>query len=92
MGRTKKVGVTGRFGPRYGSTIRKRVREIEEKTLRPHKCPSCASLKVKKVSVGVWACRKCGYTFAGGAWIPQTDAGKTIMRVTKSIQSLTKSK
>ena len=92
MGRTKKVGITGRFGARYGSTIRKRVREIEEKMIGPHKCPSCASLKVKRVSVGIWRCSKCGYTFAGGAWIPITNVGKTVLRVTKSIRSISESR
>ncbi|MEX2701893.1 MAG: 50S ribosomal protein L37ae [Candidatus Baldrarchaeia archaeon] len=80
MGRTKKVGITGRFGARYGSTIRKRVREIEEKMKRPHKCPKCGTKAVKRISVGIWQCRKCNYTFTGGAYIPVTGVGKAVAR------------
>ncbi len=73
MGRkTKKVGVTGRFGARYGSTIRKRVKAIEEKSRALHKCPRCQSIKVKRIAVGIWQCKKCGLKFAGGAYEPET--------------------
>jgi large subunit ribosomal protein L37Ae len=87
MGNTKKVGRTGRFGARYGSTVRKRVRMIEAKTYRPHKCPRCYTAKVRRIGLGIWKCKKCNYTFAGGCWIPTTDAGKMITRVIKSDKS-----
>ncbi|HDI46239.1 MAG TPA: 50S ribosomal protein L37ae, partial [Candidatus Methanomethylia archaeon] len=41
MGRTKTVGPAGRFGPRYGSTIRKKVKMIEVKMRAPVRCPRC---------------------------------------------------
>jgi len=73
MGRTKKVGTAGRFGARYGSTIRKAVAEIEAKMKAPHKCPYCYSVgKLKRKAVGIWYCRKCKTTFAGGAYLPLT--------------------
>ncbi len=78
MGRTKVVGSAGRFGARYGATLRKKVALIEKKTRGPHRCPRCRTLgTVKRVSIGIWTCRKCGYTFAGGAWVPRTAMGKT---------------
>lgn len=78
MGRTKVVGSAGRFGARYGATLRKKVRIIEEKMRAPHRCPRCrVPGKLKRVSVGIWTCRKCGYTFAGGAWVPRTAVGRT---------------
>lgn len=78
MGRTKSVGPAGRFGPRYGSTLRKRIALIERKTRGPHRCPRCRTLgSLKRISVGIWWCRKCNYIFAGGAWVPRTILGKT---------------
>lgn len=80
MGRTKSVGSAGRFGARYGATLRKKVAMIERKMRGPHRCPRCRTLgTIKRVSIGIWTCRKCGYTFAGGAWTPRTAMGKTFL-------------
>jgi hypothetical protein len=32
------------------------------------------------VAVGLWRCRKCELLFAGGAYVPFTDAGKAAKR------------
>jgi len=78
VGRTKVVGSAGRFGARYGSTLRKKVALMEARMRGPHRCPRCLTLGgLKRVSIGIWRCRKCGYTFAGGAWVPRTQMGKT---------------
>ena len=68
--RTRKVGVTARFGPRYGVRIRRRVQEIEEGLRQKYVCPTCQHVAVKRRSSGVWACRHCGAVFAGGAYRP----------------------
>src|SRR2546422_11647384 len=68
--RTRKAGIVGRFGPRYGVRIRRRVQEIEEGLKGRHTCPRCAAISVRRKSTGVWACRRCGYVFAGGAYPP----------------------
>jgi large subunit ribosomal protein L37Ae len=70
MGRTKKAGPAGRFGSRYGATVRKRVMEIETEEKALHKCPNCETLALKRVAVGIWECKKCRMKFAGGAWKP----------------------
>lgn len=78
MGRTKSVGITGKYGARYGSTLRKRVRMIEERRRKAYRCPKCYTLgRMIRISIGIWKCRKCGYTFAGGAWVPRTELGRT---------------
>ncbi|MEM1537522.1 MAG: 50S ribosomal protein L37ae [Candidatus Nezhaarchaeales archaeon] len=77
MGRTKVVSTTGRFKARYGSTIRKRVREVEEKLKASYTCPSClVKGRLKRVATGIWHCLKCGKTYAGGAYTPQTIIGE----------------
>jgi large subunit ribosomal protein L37Ae len=78
MGRTKKVNRTGRFGARYGSTLRNRVLKVERVLKSIHKCPSCQTKAVHRTSTGIWVCRKCGYTFTGGAYSPFTDAQKIL--------------
>ena len=80
MARTKKVGSTGRFGPRYGAKLRRRVLDIEKKRHEPHRCPSCATRALKRKAAGLWTCNKCGLLFAGGAYVPYTDAGKAAKR------------
>jgi len=79
--KTKKAGPTGRFGARYGSTIRKRVRFIEVKMKNnDYRCPQCRTKAIHRVFNGVWKCKKCSATFSGGAYFPQTDEGKKSIR------------
>jgi large subunit ribosomal protein L37Ae len=65
------VGVTKRFGARYGARLRKKVEEIELEQRAIHVCDKCGRKAVRRVSVGIWECRKCGYKFAAGAWSPK---------------------
>jgi len=83
MGRTKKVGPTRGLGVRYGSTVRKRYSKVVTEMKKPHRCPQCGFPRVKRVSVGVWGCRKCGFTFTGGAYTPTTKLGIVARRVAK---------
>ncbi len=66
---------------RGGATLRKRYSRIITMVKATHKCPSCASPSVKRESVGVWNCWKCGYKFAGGAYTPSTKLGQTSHRI-----------
>ncbi len=68
--RTRKVGPVGRLGPRYGVRVRRRTQEIEEGLRTRHVCPNCRAVSVRRRSSGVWACRRCGTVFAGGAYRP----------------------
>lgn len=80
MGRTKKVGSTGRFGVRYGAKLRRRVLDIEKRRHEPNRCPACATKALKRKAVGLWTCNKCDLLFTGGAYVPYTDAGKAAKR------------
>ncbi|MHA2271151.1 MAG: 50S ribosomal protein L37Ae [Candidatus Hodarchaeales archaeon] len=86
--KTKKVGSTGRFGTRYGSTLRKRTLRVEQELKVWHKCPSCSSSRVKRASIGIWICRFCGHKFTGGAYSPETAPGKTAMRTAKRLRTI----
>eukprot|EP00700_Malawimonas_jakobiformis_P000540 EC718855.1.p2 GENE.EC718855.1~~EC718855.1.p2 ORF type:complete len:91 (+),score=18.05 EC718855.1:30-302(+) len=69
---TKKVGVTGKYGTRYGASIRKMIKKIEVTQHAKYTCPFCGKDAVKRSVVGVWHCSGCGKTMAGGAWIMST--------------------
>lgn len=65
-----KTGSTGRFGPRYGTRVRQRVKSVEEKVRDSHNCPKCGAKKVKRVETGIWKCNRCGTKFAAKAYNP----------------------
>ena len=80
MARTKKVSSTGRYGSRYGAKLRRRVLDIDNRRKEPTRCPQCATKALKRKAVGLWVCSKCDLLFAGGAYVPYTDAGKAAKR------------
>jgi large subunit ribosomal protein L37Ae len=82
--RLKKMGPAGGLGVRYGATPRKRYIEVLSKIKDKSICPQCSSEKVKRESVGIWVCAKCGFKFAGGAYVPATKLGVTADRTAKS--------
>jgi large subunit ribosomal protein L37Ae len=81
--RTKKVGPTRGLGVRYGATVRKRYAKVITELKKPHTCPRCGFARVRRQSVGVWKCRKCGLTYSGGAYTPTTKLGIVARRVAK---------
>jgi large subunit ribosomal protein L37Ae len=83
--KTKKVGPTRGLGVRYGATVRKRYMKVIVELKRPHKCPNCGFVRVHRVSVGVWKCKKCSYTFTGGAYTPATKLGVVARRAAKGL-------
>jgi len=83
--RTKKVGPTRGLGARYGTTVRKRYIEVISGLKKAHTCPQCSSESVRRQSVGVWKCRKCGLTFTGGAYTPVTKLGVVAKRAAKGL-------
>ncbi|RVD92006.1 60S ribosomal L37A [Tubulinosema ratisbonensis] len=73
--RTKKVGIVGKYGVRYGSSLRKRIKTIEVSQHSTYECKACGKTAVKRKVVGIWSCKACRFTFAGGAFAPNTPAG-----------------
>ena len=80
MSRRSKRSATGRFGPRYGTSVRKMIAQTETESKRKHVCPKCGKIAVQRRSVGVWHCGECGNTFAGGAYAPVTKVGTVAKR------------
>lgn len=68
--RTKKVGSSGRFGPRYGVRIRKRIADVEKVSKGRHECPQCKAVALGRVANGIWVCRHCGAKMASSSYAP----------------------
>uniref|UniRef100_H2M7B5 Large ribosomal subunit protein eL43 n=2 Tax=Percomorphaceae TaxID=1489872 RepID=H2M7B5_ORYLA len=72
--RTKKVGIVGKYGTRYGASLRKMVKKIEISQHAKYTCSFCGKTKMKRRAVGIWHCGSCKKTVAGGAWTYTTSA------------------
>lgn len=87
MGKTKKSGITGKYGARYGSTLRKRTRVVLSKMKGDIKCPRCETKgTIHRISTGIWHCKKCDANFTGGAYYIETPRGVESFRIAKRKQ------
>jgi large subunit ribosomal protein L37Ae len=68
MAGAKHSGSVKRLGARYGRKTRARVAAIEALSRSLHKCPSCSTMNVKRLSLGIWQCRKCNHKFTSRAY------------------------
>ena len=72
MGKVDKLKGARRFGARYGARVKHKFAKIEAEQRKTHKCPYCHYVKVRRISTGVWNCKKCGALFTGKAYTPGT--------------------
>jgi len=79
--KTKKVAQAGKYGARYGVGIRRRLLKVERVQREKQTCPFCGFKKVKRLSPGIFRCKKCDKTFTGGAYITETATGKLMKSV-----------
>lgn len=75
MANSSKTGSAGRFGARYGRVSRRRVAEIEAGS----EGATLDGEDVDRVGTGIWE-DEDGRKFTGGAYRPQTPAGKQVRR------------
>eukprot|EP01071_Lankesteria_metandrocarpae_P005552 Lankesteria_metandrocarpae@DN4034_c0_g1_i2.p1 len=91
MGHTKKVGIAGKYGTRYGASLRKQVKKIEMQQKARYRCPFCGKDTTRRDAVGIWQCSACRRKMAGGAWIMSTSAAitakTTINRLCKQMET-----
>jgi large subunit ribosomal protein L37Ae len=57
--RTRKVGITGKYGTRYGSSLRKVIKKIEVSQHSKYNCVFCGKDNVKRIVTGIWECGTC---------------------------------
>ena len=73
---TKKAGITGKYGPRYGVKIRKQIKSVSRHKIKPQRCPECQADAVKRVASGIWKCNHCKLKFAASAYSIRTRSYK----------------
>ncbi len=89
---TKKVGTTGRFGPRYGTRTKTIIASIEKMQKKKHECPYCERPALERLSAGIWHCKKCNKKFAGGAYFPMSATAAEIVVARSVVQPKTEEK
>merc|ERR1712108_16168 len=90
--RTKKMGIVGKYGTRYGAALRKQIKKIEITQHATYTCYFCGKDSVKRKAVGIWTCRACHKTVAGGAWIMNTSAAATVRSTSVVLEILPENK
>jgi large subunit ribosomal protein L37Ae len=85
--RTKKVGIAGKYGPRYGIRIRRRLYDVETAMRETYHCPACTYGVLKRVSTGIYSCRRCGAKIASSAYYPTPP--KAITKKLEEVQETT---
>ena len=86
--RTAKVGITGKYGTRYGQKLRKQVKAFEILQRTKYTCPFCGKASVRRHSVGIWNCKACRRSVAGGAWEYSTSAAQTAKTTINRLKKL----
>ena len=66
--RTHVKGGAGKFEARYGRTNRAKFNKIDSLQKATYQCPFCSYIKVKRLSSGIWQCKKCNAKFTSKAY------------------------
>ncbi|XP_043845775.1 60S ribosomal protein L37a-like [Dromiciops gliroides] len=86
--RTKKVGIVGKYGTRYGASLRKMVKKIEISQHAKYTCSFCGETKIKRWAVGIWHCGSCMQTVVGGTWTYNTTSAVTVKSAIRRLKEL----
>lgn len=68
MAKLKKTKSAGRFGARYGKKPKDKLVKVEEKQRKKQKCLFCEKSGIKRLSKGIWQCKKCNKKFASNTY------------------------
>lgn len=90
--RTRKAGIVGKYGTRYGASLRKQIKKIEISQHAHYLCTFCGKEKIKRKAIGIWECQRCFRTIAGGAWNLQTDNAVTVRGTIRRLRDLIEKK
>ena len=88
MPKMRKTRLGGGLANRYGTAPRRRHIDILVRLRKKHECPKCKVRAARRLSVGLWQCRRCGNQFTGGAYSPFTKVGEIAKRAATSATSM----
>ncbi|KAL2156367.1 hypothetical protein VTH82DRAFT_1112 [Thermothelomyces myriococcoides] len=86
--RTKKVGISGKYGTRYGASLRKLVKKQEVSQHAKYTCTFCGKNSVRRTAVGIWSCKSCKKTMAGGAYTVATPAAAAMRSTLRRLREI----
>ncbi|KAK3313521.1 ribosomal protein L37ae [Apodospora peruviana] len=86
--RTKKVGISGKYGTRYGASLRKLVKKQEVSQHARYTCTFCGKDSVRRSAVGIWGCKSCKKTMAGGAYTVSTPAAAAMRSTLRRLREI----
>ncbi|CAD5111201.1 DgyrCDS533 [Dimorphilus gyrociliatus] len=86
--RTKKVGIVGKYGTRYGASLRKKVKKMEITQHSKYTCSFCGKETIKRSVVGIWQCKSCRKAVAGGAYVYSTTAAATVRSTVRRLREM----
>lgn len=64
----KKTKSAGRFGAKYGRSVRIKLVGVEEIQRQKQTCPLCKRKGIKRISNGIWKCSKCNKKLASNTF------------------------
>ena len=82
--------LTGKYGTRYGASLRKTVKKMEISQHSKYYCSFCGKDKMKRKAVGIWFCddKNCRITVAGGAWNYSTTAAASVRSAVRRLKEM----
>lgn len=86
--RTRKVGIVGKYGTRYGASLRKMVKKMEITQHAKYTCTFCGKDAMKRSCVGIWSCKRCKRVVAGGAWVYSTTAAASVRSAVRRLREM----
>ncbi|KAH9575138.1 hypothetical protein CY35_01G096200, partial [Sphagnum magellanicum] len=58
--RTKKAGIVGKYGTRYGASLRKQIKKMEVSQHSKYFCEFCGKMSAVWCEKAIWNCKDCG--------------------------------
>lgn len=83
------MGIVGKYGVRYGASLRKQIKKIEVTQHSKYQCGFCGKTTVKRTAVGIWKCFGCAKVMAGGAYLFHTASGTQARATVARLKALT---